>query len=186
VDVLVLSKGLEQERTIMKQLGKISMLSGVVVVGSVLTAAFSLAQSASDEVIFACVDRHGTLRIVDSEHCRHGESSLSWNRQGPPGPQGVPGPAGAAGPAGPPGAPGGSGGTLVSPNGDFVVSVEDSGITLAGGGSTILLTSGGITISSPSQLILQSGSEIAVEAANRVSIEAAAEITLTAAIIRQN
>jgi hypothetical protein len=170
----------------MKQIGKIAMLSGVVVIGSVLTAAFSLAQSASTEVIFACVDHDGSLRIVDSEHCRHGESSLSWNRQGPPGPPGEPGPAGAAGPAGPPGAPGGSTGTLVSPNGQFVVSVEDTGITLAGGGSTIVLTSGGISISSPSDLVLQSGSEIAVEAANRVSIQAAAEIALTAPIIRQN
>ncbi len=62
---------------------------------------------------YACVDRGGSLRLVDAgETCRRREKLITWDKSGQPGPmgpmgpQGPAGPAGAAGPAGPQGVAG--------------------------------------------------------------------------------
>lgn len=59
------------------------------------------------EMIYACVNHVGNLRIVEEGvTCRNNEQSLSWNEQGPQGLPGAEGPAGPTGPAGPLGPPG--------------------------------------------------------------------------------
>jgi hypothetical protein len=73
-------------------------------------AAFALVgvSGASDTTtISACVNADGRLRIVHaSGACKHTESSLTWNVQGPIGPIGLQGPTGDPGPAGATGAQG--------------------------------------------------------------------------------
>jgi hypothetical protein len=92
----------------------------------------SLVVAQDGEIIHACVDQTGNLRIIEAdESCRPNEQALSWNQQGPQGvageqgpqgepalcppadvevigvegPQGDPGPAGPQGPVGPAGPP---------------------------------------------------------------------------------
>jgi hypothetical protein len=69
-----------------------------------------------DGVIDACYLKNGgALRVIDSAaSCKSGETSLSWNQQGPTGPQGpagAQGATGATGPTGPTGDPGATGAT---------------------------------------------------------------------------
>jgi hypothetical protein len=54
----------------------------------------------STGVISACVSRTGALALSPAGGCRTGESSLSWNQQGPAGPTGLAGPSGPQGPTG--------------------------------------------------------------------------------------
>jgi len=78
---------------------------------SLLAALLSVPLTASGDVINACVDRAGRLRIITSTKdsprrapwCPPGSRVLSWNVQGPQGPPGEPGMDGEPGPAGPPG-----------------------------------------------------------------------------------
>ena len=78
---------------------------GLALILLAASATFVLAQT--DGVIYACVLRDGTLRIVpDANHCKRAEALLTWNILGPAGPKGDTGPAGPAGPQGPAGADG--------------------------------------------------------------------------------
>ena len=86
-----------------------------VTLGAAAGAAYAVsAHTTSTTTINACKGPFGLLRIVnDPGDCRHNESLISWNVQGP---KGDPGPAGAAGPAGAKGAKGDTGAT--GPKGD--------------------------------------------------------------------
>jgi hypothetical protein len=83
--------------------------SGLLVVGGIAVFA-SIPDSAG--VIHACFkSSNGQLRVIDSptQHCRNGETAISWNQvgqQGPPGPQGIQGPKGDTGATGATGAQG--------------------------------------------------------------------------------
>jgi|SoiMethySBSTD1v2_1073268.scaffolds.fasta_scaffold1396933_2 hypothetical protein len=71
--------------------------------GALATSAVVGAQS-STEVIHACADGRGTLRMIPAGgSCTSTETPVNWNAQGV---QGVPGATGAQGPAGPAGARG--------------------------------------------------------------------------------
>ena len=71
--------------------------------GALATGAVVGAQS-STEVIHACADGRGTLRMIPAGgSCTSTETPVNWNAQGV---QGVPGATGAQGPAGPAGARG--------------------------------------------------------------------------------
>jgi uncharacterized protein (DUF2345 family) len=74
----------------------------------------------------------------------------------------------------------------VSPNGQFIVAVDDTGISLTSPNATIQLTTGGIAIQSAAALTLQSANDVSVEAAAAVLIDAGALIRLRAAVIEQN
>ena len=81
---------------------------GLALILLAASATFVLAQT--DGVIYACVLRDGTLRIVpDANHCKRAEALLTWNILGPAGPKGDTGPAGPAGPQGPQGPQGETG-----------------------------------------------------------------------------
>jgi type VI secretion system secreted protein Hcp len=61
-------------------------------------------------VIRGCVERNGTLRVLEGDdNCRKSETAIQWNQIGPQGLQGPPGANGAPGVAGPPGANGAPG-----------------------------------------------------------------------------
>jgi hypothetical protein len=66
-----------------------------------LWRATPVAAQASNNTIYACVNRNGDARIVDpTEECRRQETLVRWNVVGPQGPAGAPGPQGPAGPQG--------------------------------------------------------------------------------------
>jgi Collagen triple helix repeat (20 copies) len=72
-----------------------------------LWRATPVAAQASNNTIYACVNRNGDARIVDpTEECRRQETLVRWNVVGPQGPAGAPGPQGPAGPQGPQGVAG--------------------------------------------------------------------------------
>ena len=79
----------------------------VIGTGLLLGAGLAWADDA-DATVHACVQEHsGKVRIVAAgEQCRHEETPISWNLEGPPGPPGPAGPPGPPGPPGPTGAPG--------------------------------------------------------------------------------
>ncbi len=81
-----------------------------VTLGAAAGAAYAVsAHQVSTSTINACKGPFGLLRIVnDPSDCRHNESAISWNVQGP---KGDPGPAGPAGPKGNTGAQGAKGDT---------------------------------------------------------------------------
>src|SRR3954454_19617874 len=63
------------------------------------------ASSGGDGVIRACVDKNGSVQIVDgTDKCGLKETLLTWNQQGPAGVPGAQGPQGPQGPAGAAGA----------------------------------------------------------------------------------
>jgi hypothetical protein len=140
--------------------------------------AYAAIPDAGTGVYHACMLKNiGTIRIIDPERQRCSASlevEITFNKQGP---TGNPGP---TGPPGQPGAPGRDGadgqdgapfsGTFTSPNGQYSLSVTDTGIVLSGAGSTINLTSAGVQVRSDSDLTLQSGSALLAQAGTGVSI----------------
>ena len=162
----------------------------IVCVGVLFAAAAGIAYAAipdSQGVYTACMlNKVGTVRLIDPSlpasnpmsHCTNVETKFTFNQQGQ---QGAPGLAGAPGKDGAPGADGKDGkdgqpfsGTFTSPNGQFSITVDDTGIKLAGplnsielqpdgtietrAGKSFNLTTGGATnLVSGSSLNLQSG-----------------------------
>lgn len=85
-------------------------VGGAAALGATVAAAAALTQT-DDNVINACWDKKGNLRIVNAltEPCKKDETPISWNQQGPQGQVGPAGPNGANGADGAPGAPGAQG-----------------------------------------------------------------------------
>ena len=91
-------------------LNKRSFLFALGLALILLAASATLALAQTNGVIYACVVRDGTLRIVsDANQCKRGETLLTWNIMGPQGPKGDTGATGATGPAGLTGATGATG-----------------------------------------------------------------------------
>lgn len=72
-------------------------------------AAAGLEQALDDEVISACRNGSGTLKVTATGTCKRPEQLLQWSVRGPAGPAGAPGPAGEQGPAGAAGSDGAAG-----------------------------------------------------------------------------
>lgn len=95
---------------------------GVVIGLASGAALLSAALGGPDQVLRACVDQQGNIRMLSPEvrgpystECKQNETLVQWNVQGPvgpqgpmgdPGPQGPEGPQGPVGPQGPQGGPG--------------------------------------------------------------------------------
>ena len=109
-----------------------SVVGAMVLLGVGAAAAVS---AVGDEMISACQDQKGNLRIVvDPAECTKQESALQWNKTGPVGPQGpvgAPGATGEAGPAGPAGPVGPALFTAVLQGGDYTPSPPNGGCTFA-------------------------------------------------------
>jgi hypothetical protein len=68
---------------------------------SVLATSALVGAQSSTEVIHACADARGTLRMIPATaSCEVNETPINWNSQGVQGVQGATGPAGPAGPRG--------------------------------------------------------------------------------------
>jgi len=90
---------------------------------TLITAAAAIAAVAAASTAFAAIPdaggvihscygkNNGSLRVIDTAaaQCKNGETSLTWNQQGPQGPQGAQGPQGPEGPQGATGATGPTG-----------------------------------------------------------------------------
>ena len=102
-----------------------------------LAAGVTWALAATDGVIYACVAKDGTLRIVsDANQCRKGETLLTWSVTGPIGPKGDTGPMGPQGPAGPKGDTGDTG-PQGEPGQASLSSLQGSACTVGGVASTL-------------------------------------------------
>src|SRR5262245_9871414 len=126
--------------------------------------------AADDPQVNACVQKgNGTLYLAGAKGaCKPGDSKMAWGMHGPPGatgpagPAGQPGPAGAAGPqgpsgpAGPAGADGTFSGTFKSPNGQFSLTVLDTGIEIKGPGGKLKVNPGNLTMDGTGGLVFNS------------------------------
>jgi hypothetical protein len=112
----------------------------------------------SDTEIDACVQKgNGTLYLANANgSCKPGDSPIAWGMQGPPGAMGPSGPQGAPGPEGPPGAAGTFSGTFKSPNGQYQITVLDTGIEIKGPGGKIKVNGGNLTMEGTAALIFTS------------------------------
>lgn len=79
---------------------RMSMLAALGALTGVIAVAVAGA-AVTEQVIDACyLTKSGVLRVLSDGTCQKGETTLSWNRQGPQGEQGPQGPVGPQGPAG--------------------------------------------------------------------------------------
>ena len=188
----------------------------MVCVGVLFAAAAGIAYAAipdSNGVYTACMlDKVGTVRLIDPSlpasnlmsHCTNVETKFTFNQQGPQGPPGLPGAQGKDGAPGANGKDGADGkdgqpfsGTFTSPNGQFSITVDDTGIKLAGPSNSIELkpdgtietrtdtsfdlTSGGAAnLVAGSSLNLQSGGATSLVAGSSLSATSGTATTLDA------
>jgi hypothetical protein len=95
---------------IRKRAGRIAVIAGALLAVAV-GAAYATTALVSTNVIQACQDASGTLRVVvdNTTACKKQESAISWNVVGPKGDTGAEGPKGDTGPQGPQGDTGAQG-----------------------------------------------------------------------------
>lgn len=140
-------------------------------------------------VYSACMLKNvGTVRLIDKSlppgnlmsHCKPAlEVEITWNQQGLQGLPGAPGTPGAAGTDGEDGEP--FSGTFTSPNGEYSLSVTNSGIALAHGSDTALLLSGSdITVLTGSDLRLDAGEDVVVTAGRALATQSATTTSMDA------
>lgn len=165
--------GLRSRRTVVAGVATFAVAGGI--------AFASIPDSAG--VIHGCYrsaagDAQGQLRVVeDPAGCRGNETPIQWSEQGVVGP---PGPAGPPGPQGPPGEDGEDGedgtfsGTFTSPNGQYSLSVTDTGIVLASPDSSIRLTDSAIRVETMGPDLIE------LRGANQVEIDSGAAFELRA------
>ncbi|HEY2543414.1 MAG TPA: hypothetical protein VGH92_10230 [Gaiellaceae bacterium] len=182
-----------------RKLVQIGALSAALLAGAagVAYATSSLTSSSqATGVIQACENPgNGDLRVVanNATDCHANETALTWNVVGPQGPQGPQGPKGDTGPQGPQGdigPKGDTGGTgpqgpagaftgdFKSPNGQYSLSVTDTGITVSGPGGQVVLNGSGIRVRSNSTLTLESGTNTDITGGTAVSVKAGSNLTL--------
>jgi hypothetical protein len=172
----------------------------IVCVGVLFAAAAGIAYAAipdSKGVYTACMlDKVGTVRLIDPSlpasnlmsHCTNVETKFTFNQQGQ---QGAPGLPGAPGKDGAPGANGKDGadgkdgqpfsGTFTSPNGQFSITVGDTGIKLAGPSSSIeLKPDGTIENRTASSFNVTSGGATELVAGTSLDLKSGAATTLVA------
>src|SRR5690348_16217704 len=134
-----------------KETGKVGVMfrRGVIIAvfafmlgSSSIVVAGGLGVVGANGVIAGCVNPSGVLRITFAgDGCNANETAVSWNQSGPAGATGATGPAGTTGATGATGATGPAGtfsGTFTSPNGQYAISVTDTGIVLSGPGTDVI------------------------------------------------
>jgi len=150
-------------------------------------------------VYHACLAKTGAIRIIDTDtdQCKAFETPITFNQKGQPGDPGksptvAPVAAGdshclaggaaitdAAGTtayvcSGANGKDGADGtpfsGTFTSPNGQYSISVTDTGVTVAGAGTTVNLSGTGLKVQAANGLTLESGFGLSVKAATTLEL----------------
>jgi hypothetical protein len=132
---------------------------GIVCAGVVFAGGMAYAAAGSGEINACAKKGSGSLYLPGDRGCLPGDRGVTWNVQGPagaPGPAGPQGPkgdtgdvgpSGPAGPQGPQGPAGTFAGSFKSPNGQYSISVTDSGIELKGpGGGLVRLDTGNLVL----------------------------------------
>ena len=178
----------------------------IVCVGVLFAAAAGIAYAAipdSKGVYTGCMlNKVGTVRLIDPSlpasnvmsHCTNVETKFTFNQQGQQGAPGLPGAAGEDGEPGKDGAPGANGkdgkdgkdgqpfsGTFTSPNGQFSITVDDTGIKLAGPSNSIeLKPDGTIENRTASSFNVTSGGATELVAGTSLDLKSGAATTLVA------
>jgi hypothetical protein len=174
-------------------------------------------------VYHACLAKTGAIRIIDTDtdQCKAFETAITFNQKGQPGDPGqsptvasvaagdshcaAGGAAitdaagttayvcsGANGKDGADGTP--FSGTFTSPNGQYSISVTDTGVTVAGAGTTVNLsgtglkvqTSNGLTLKSAGDASLESSSGLTVKAGSNASISSGDTLGLSGTLLTLN
>ena len=126
----------------------VGLVTALAAVGGSAFAAAS-SPAAATGIVHGCVSDHAIKGVHDlgvqdvGASCPKHTTELNWNQQGPRGPVGPQGPRGPQGPAG------SFRGKLASPNGEFSISVTDSGIVLSGPSGHITIGATSITLEGP-------------------------------------
>jgi hypothetical protein len=193
----------------------IAMLAGLAAV--VFAAAGGIAYASIPDAggtYHACLKQNGTIRIIDpaADACNTAnETEITFDKQGPQGEPGAPGAAGtgptvqqlAAGNAHCPtgGAAitdaGGStadvcsgqsfSGAFTSPNGQYGISVLDTGVTITGpGGTHINLSGTNLTVQSDGDLTIQGAGDLKVLAGGTGLVKANSTLNLQGSIVNIN
>ena len=124
----------------MKSVPRALLVPTGVVIGSLLTVASGVGQSAP-VAFHACVGADRVLRLSESGDCGRDETRVPLGSVGSaPVHPGMPAPERAA--------------SVLSPNGQFSVDVEDDGITLSGGGAALRLANGSVTINAAADTLI--------------------------------
>jgi hypothetical protein len=166
-------------------------------------------------VCHACVTKTGAVGIIDTEtdQCKSIETAITFNQKGQPGDPGqspavAPVAAGdshcasggaaitdAAGTttyvcSGANGKDGADGtpfsGTFTSPNEQYSISVTDTGVTIAGAGTTVNLSSTGLKVMASTSLTLKSSGDVSLESGGSLSVKAGGTLGLSGAFLTLN
>ena len=143
------------------------------------TSSFASSTQATS-VIQACENPgNGNLRVVANAatDCHANETALTWNVVGPQGPQGLPGPKGDTGDTGP---AGNFTGVFRSPNGDYSLTVSDTGIELRGPNGRVTLNDGGIDVKSALNLTLEGGTDALVKSGTSLTLNGGTDTSVEA------
>jgi hypothetical protein len=166
-------------------------------------------------VYHACLSKTGAIRIVDpdTDVCKSVETAITFNQQGQPGEPGesptvaqvtagdshcaAGGAAitdaagttayvcsGANGTDGADGTP--FSGTFTSPNGQYSISVTDTGVTVAGAGTTVNLSGTGLKVETANGLTLKGGTDVSLESGNAFAVKAGTTLGLSGALLTLN
>jgi hypothetical protein len=185
----------------------VAAAAGALAASALLAGVALAAIPDSNGVIQGCYNSGGNLKVVSELPCPKGWTSLPWNQEGPKGDPGTDGvsptvtqlsPGDANCPTGGAalidatgstayvcnGAAGADGesfaGTFTSPNGEYSITVSDTGITLAHGTTnSIVLTGDDLAVHSD-DISLQSDRSTMVQAGTTVDVQAAATATFDA------
>jgi hypothetical protein len=191
----------------------VAAAAGTLVASALLGGVAWAAIPDSAGVIQGCYNNGGNLKVVDELPCPKGWTSLPWNQEGPKGDPGTDGlsptvtqlrpgdancPTGGAALEdasgstayvcnGPTGADGQSfAGTFTSPNGEYSITVSDTGITLAHGATNSIVITGDdlsvrsddISIQSDRSTMLQAGTTLNVQAAATATFDASGNLSI--------
>ena len=70
-------------------------------------------------------------------------------------------------------------GTFTSPNGQYSISVTDTGVTISGAGTTVDLSGTGLKVQSSTGLTLKSGGDASLESSGGLTVKAGGNATIS-------
>src|SRR3954468_24647098 len=97
-------------KSILRRRASVGVLAGLMVASGAVGVAFATGTvTTGGSTIYACAAKNGVLKLSTSGSCKHDNTALSWNTEGPQGREGPQGPVGPTGPQGPKGDDGAQG-----------------------------------------------------------------------------
>jgi hypothetical protein len=77
-------------------------------------------------------------------------------------------------------------GTFTSPNGQYSISVTDTGVTVAGAGTTVDLSGTGLKVETANGLTLKGGTDVSLESGGGLAVKAGTTLGLSGALLTLN